>query len=70
MQDANGSNDPESFEIHRQSKQLAPILFIDVNISPTQTERISIYDGDTPHSLASAFCEEHNLPEKMQKKLI
>jgi len=56
--------------LHRQQKSIAPILFIDVNISPTQTERISIYDGDTPETLASAFCEKHKLSEKMWKKLL
>lgn len=29
-----------------------PLLFIDVNISSGETKRISIYDGDTPESLA------------------
>ena len=33
-----------------------PLLFIDVNISPTETQRISIYKGDTSYQLASEFC--------------
>ena len=42
-----------------------PLLFIDVNISPSETERISIFENDTPQTLAHQFCQQHNLSAKM-----
>ena len=47
-----------------------PLLFIDVNITPMQTERISIFEGDSPNSLAKNFCLKHSLPDKMESKLV
>ena len=47
-----------------------PLLFIDVNITPTQTERLEVFQGDTPEQLAKDFCEKHNLPDKMHVKLV
>ena len=45
------------------------MLFIDVNISPTESRRISIYDGDTAEVIAEAFCVKYNLPPNMKKRL-
>jgi len=46
-----------------------PLLFIDINISPTETKRISIFENDTAQGLAEQFCMQHNLSQKMQVKL-
>lgn len=46
-----------------------PLLFIDVNIAPDQTQRISIFDGDTPEALALDFVLKHGLSERMRAKL-
>jgi hypothetical protein len=37
-------------EIHQSptSTVIEPLLFIDVNITPTQTERLEVFRGDTP----------------------
>ena len=47
-----------------------PLLFIDINITPTHTERLEVFPGDTPNQLASHFCLKHNLSDKMQEKLL
>ena len=47
-----------------------PLLFIDINITPTHTERLEVFPGDTPINLASDFCYKHKLSEKMQVKLV
>jgi hypothetical protein len=60
-------------EEHNQSRPSTseePLLFIDVNITPTHTERLEVFEGDTPEQLAKDFCEKHNLPEKMYNKLV
>jgi hypothetical protein len=36
-----------------------PLLFIDVNITPTHTERLEVFEGDTPEQLAKDFCQKH-----------
>jgi len=45
-------------------------MFIDVNITPTETKRLSIFRGDTADVLARDFCELHGLSTKMQMKLL
>ena len=45
------------------------MLFIDVNIAPDKTQRISIFDGDTPEALALDFVQKHGLSERMHVKL-
>ena len=57
-------------EENPSSNNNEPLLFIDVNITPTQTERLEVFQGDTPEQLAYDFCEKHNLPEKMYQKLV
>ena len=47
-----------------------PLLFIDINITPTHTERLEVFPGDTPINLASDFCYKNKLSEKMQVKLV
>ena len=47
-----------------------PLLFIDINITPTHTERLEVFPGDTPMQLASDFCYKHQLSEKMHVKLV
>lgn len=46
-----------------------PLLFIDVNIAPGKTQRLSIFDGDTPEALALDFVRQHGLSERMHAKL-
>jgi len=54
---------------NQQSNVPTPLLFIDINITPTRQERIQVYDGDTPEDLAAEFCQLHNLNSKMQEKM-
>ena len=46
------------------------LLFIDVSIGPNQTERIIVYEDDTPEQLADDFAKKHNLNKYMKQKLI
>lgn len=50
-----------------------PKLYVDVNIGKTGTERhmerIVVYEGDTAESLATEFCQKHNLNDDMREKL-
>ena len=38
-----------------------PLLFVDVNLTPTQTERIAIWEEDDPADIASDFAALHSL---------
>ena len=48
----------------------SPLLFVDVNLGPTRTERIIVFDGDTAVQLAEKFGKEHNLNSLMKQKLV
>ena len=37
------------------------ILHVDINLGPNQTDRIIVYEGDTPDSLAEEFALEHSI---------
>ncbi|CAD8185245.1 unnamed protein product [Paramecium octaurelia] len=52
-----------------QQDERIPLLFVDVNLGPSKTERIVVYDGDQSCDLAARFAHEHNLDEFMQEKL-
>ncbi|CAK57383.1 unnamed protein product (macronuclear) [Paramecium tetraurelia] len=52
-----------------QQDERIPLLFVDVNLGPSKTERIVVYDGDQSCDLAARFAQEHNLDEFMQEKL-
>ena len=38
-----------------------PLLFVDVNLTPTQTERIAIWEEDDPADIANDFAALHSL---------
>lgn len=44
-------------------------MYIDVNISDSKAERISVFDGDTPERLALNFVDQHGLSKHMHNKL-
>ena len=46
-----------------------PILFLDVNLGKDRVERLVIYDGDDPFTVADEFCLKHCLEEKKKRKL-
>ncbi|CAD8112021.1 unnamed protein product [Paramecium sonneborni] len=52
-----------------QQDERIPLLFVDVNLGPSKTERIVVYEGDQSCDLAARFANEHNLDEFMQEKL-
>ena len=46
-----------------------PILFLDVNLGKDRVERLVIYEGDDPFSVADEFCAKYELEERKKKKL-
>lgn len=40
---------------------LEPMLFVDVNVGESGSQRIVVYEGDKPEDLAEKFAKEHNL---------
>jgi hypothetical protein len=37
------------------------LIHIDIEISESEKDRITVYEGDDPSVLASNFCSRHNL---------
>jgi hypothetical protein len=53
----------------KDSKTTPPLLYVDVNLGPSHTERIVVYEGDTAFTLAKNFSEKHGLNPAMIGKL-
>ena len=47
-----------------------PMLFVDVNMGNSGTQRIVIYEGDTAVELAKKFIKKYNLDAAMESKLV
>jgi len=43
-----------------EDDERVPLLFVDVNLGQGRTERIVVYEGDSPEELAQKFSEEHS----------
>jgi hypothetical protein len=48
---------------------IRPLIYVDVNIAPGRSERISVYAHDTPEALAWEFAMRHQLDGAMRLKL-
>jgi len=46
-----------------------PMLYVDVNLGNSGTQRIVVYDGDTAEGLALKFATEYQLDDVMKEKL-
>lgn len=46
-----------------------PMLYVDVNLGNSGTQRIVVFEGDTAEGLAEKFSVEYNLDESMKEKL-
>jgi hypothetical protein len=46
------------------------MLYVDVNLGTSGTQRIVVYEGDTAEGLADKFSVEYNLDEIMREKLV
>lgn len=46
------------------------MLYVDVNLGTSGTQRIVVYEGDTAEGLADKFSLEYNLDEIMREKLV
>lgn len=45
------------------------MLYVDVNLGTSGTQRIVVYEGDTAEGLAEKFSHEFSLDESMKDKL-
>ncbi len=48
---------------------MRPLIFVDVNLAPGRSERITVFLGDTAYELASQFAVKHGLEFTMRQKL-
>jgi hypothetical protein len=46
-----------------------PMLYVDVNLGNSGSQRIVVYDGDKAEDLARDFAQKFNLDAQMQMKL-
>jgi nitrate reductase NapAB chaperone NapD len=46
------------------------MLYVDVNLGDSGTQRIVVYEGDTAEGLAEKFSVQYNLDSVMKEKLI
>lgn len=60
---------PESNNPHSAQNEREPMLYVDVNLGTSGTQRIVVYEGDTAEGLAEKFSLEFNLDESMKEKL-
>ena len=73
-QEKTASNSVEEEEVPPMPTQQVdgvqtPLLYVDVNLGPAQTERIVVYEGETAADLARNFAEKHKLNPAMVSKL-
>ena len=64
-------NSPRSSEV--DSSGSLPLLEVDINITPTHTERIQIHSGDViegDNGIARKFCQTHGLGDVMERQLV
>lgn len=54
---------PNFLEQQRQKRKL--LMYVDVNITPTKTGRIGIYEGDDVRELARNFVKTFQLSQQM-----
>lgn len=46
-----------------------PMLYVDVNLGTSGTQRIVVFEGDTAEGLAEKFALEYSLDANMKEKL-
>lgn len=60
---------PFNFQLNREKIKPKPLLFMDVNMGPGKTGRISIHEGDDPNVLASNFAQMYKLDSVLTSRL-
>lgn len=60
---------PDSHNPVSAQNEREPMLYVDVNLGTSGTQRIVVYEGDTAEGLAEKFSLEFNLDESMKDKL-
>ncbi len=48
---------------------MRPLIYVDVNLAPGRSERITVFLGDTASELASQFAIKHGLDYNMRLRL-
>lgn len=46
------------------------LVYLDVNLEGGEKYRVSIYDDDSPHKVAHAFCVKHKIWADMEEQLV
>ncbi len=62
-------SDEEGSPLKSNGDEGEPMLYVDVNLGNSGTQRIVVFEGDTAEGLAEKFAQEHNLDENMKEKL-
>jgi hypothetical protein len=57
----NQNEENKPMEDDMQSKEKVPLLYIDVNIGPNESERLEVYEGDTAEELSKQFALKHRI---------
>eukprot|EP00825_Cyclidium_porcatum_P000966 TRINITY_DN10421_c0_g1_i2.p1 TRINITY_DN10421_c0_g1~~TRINITY_DN10421_c0_g1_i2.p1 ORF type:complete len:127 (+),score=16.28 TRINITY_DN10421_c0_g1_i2:156-536(+) len=60
---------PPSFLQRQKSKKPQPIYFIDVNIAPGKSGRITLYEYDNPQEISENFAKTFQLKEAGKNEL-
>jgi hypothetical protein len=46
-----------------------PLMYVDVNVTPTYVERIPLFEDDDLNEVAMRFAKKHRLKPKVEQKL-
>mgnify|MGYP003343552002 CR=1 FL=1 len=68
MESIRSSQDNDKISASSSSGKI-PLLEVDINITPTHTERIQIFNGDIidgEDGIARQFCQKHGLGDSME----
>ena len=64
------TSDEEGSPLKSNGEEGEPMLYVDVNLGSSGTQRIVVYEGDTADALAEKFSVEYSLDESMKEKLV
>ena len=65
----NSGGRKELYDKTTTSKKKRLLLYVDVNVTPSKTGRIGIYEGDDLRQLARNFCKAFQLNKSMLESL-
>jgi esterase/lipase superfamily enzyme len=69
LTEISGESESSSSDSSEDEDEEAPLLFVDVNLGPSEQKRIVVFEGDDARSLAEQFCGENDLDDDTCDKL-